>query len=167
MDAVNPNVSTRNALDFQGLGELRGQAARDGQSALRETAQQFEALFLQMMLKSMRDSIEKSDLMASDHSDTFEGMFDREVAHAMAKRNALGLADMLVDVHKRQMSAMVPAAEALAMRENKPAQKGLPLNPPQAGLPLGAPPAKLQALPRPDAPMPLSRMDKTLGRGTP
>lgn len=167
MDAVNTNASTRNALDFQGLGELRGQAARDGQAALRETAQQFEALFLQMMLKSMRDSIEKSDLMASSHSDTFESMFDREVAHSMAKRNAVGLADMLVDVQKRQMTAMVPAAEALALREKNPDQKGLPLHPPQAGLSLAPQSKPLQALPRPDAPMPLSRMDKALNRSIP
>ena len=40
------NASLRSYLDFQGLGELKGRAARDDKSALRETAQQFEAMFL-------------------------------------------------------------------------------------------------------------------------
>ena len=41
----------RSSLDFAQLGELKGRAQRREDSALRETAQQFEAMFLQMMLK--------------------------------------------------------------------------------------------------------------------
>jgi len=146
MDNVN-NAAPRTYLDFQGLGELKGRAARDSKGALRETAQQFEALFLQMMMKSMRESIDKSDLLDSSHADTFEAMFDREVSVAMARRNALGLADMLVDAQSRQMSA--PTADALKSRA-----AGLPLNPPQAPLPLGG---RVQPLPltQPGSPMPL------------
>ena len=122
------NATARSYLDFQGLGELRGQAARDGKGALRETAQQFEAMFLQMMMKSMRDSVEKSDLTSSSHGDTFEAMFDKEVSMAMAKRNAVGLADMLVEAQTRQMNAVVPAADALAAREAAQSARHLPLN---------------------------------------
>jgi len=50
---------TQSALDFQGLGQLRGQAAQDGNKAIRETAQQFESMFIEMMMKSMRESVEK------------------------------------------------------------------------------------------------------------
>ena len=42
--------------DFNGLGKLKGQARTDAKSAMRETAQQFEAMFLQQMMKSMRDA---------------------------------------------------------------------------------------------------------------
>ena len=84
--------------DFGGLGKLKGQARADAKAATREAAQQFEALFLQMMLKSMRDASIKSDLNESSSSgkDTFEAMFDKEISLAMAKRNSLGLADLLV-----------------------------------------------------------------------
>ena len=44
MDAVN-SPSTNSYLDFDGLGQLKGQARKDAKGALRETAQQFEALF--------------------------------------------------------------------------------------------------------------------------
>lgn len=165
MDTVN-NASPRSYLDFQGLGELRGQAARDGKGALRETAQQFEAMFLQMMLKSMRDSIEKSDLMGSQHADTFEAMFDREVSVAMARRNAVGLADMLVDVQSRQMSAITPAAEALRSREAGSA-KGLPLNAPRPAMSLEPQAPALAPLNRPGAPLPLSRLPAALTRSQP
>jgi Rod binding domain-containing protein len=115
MDNLNPSTA-KSYLDFRGLGELKGQAARDGKAALRETAQQFEALFLQMMMKSMRESIEKSDLLNSSHTETYEGLFDREVSLAMAKRNAVGLADMLVQAQERQMSTMT-TEQALQARE--------------------------------------------------
>ncbi len=155
MDPIN-NATARSYLDFQGLGELRGQAARDGKAALRETAQQFEAMFLQMMMKSMRESIEKSELTASGHADTFEAMFDREVSVALSKRNAVGLADMLVQAQTRLMDSVVPAADALASRQAS-APKPLPLNKPQPGLALQGPAPVLNPLARPGAPLPLER----------
>lgn len=158
MEPIN-NATARSYLDFQGLGELRGQAARDGKAALRETAQQFEALFLQMMMKSMRESIEKSNLMSSPHADTFEAMFDKEVSMAMAKRNSIGLADMLVEAQTRQMNAITPAADALAAREAGAAPTAMPLNPPQPGLSLQTAPTPLAPLPRPATALPLSRID--------
>lgn len=165
MEPTN-NATARSYLDFQGLGELRGQAARDSKGALRETAQQFEALFLQMMMKSMRESVEKSELTQSPHSETFEAMFDREVSLAMAKRNVVGLADMLVEAQTRQMSAIKPAAEALAEREAN-APKPIALNPAQSPLSLKAQPPTLSPLQLPGKPMALPRLDTTLNKGTP
>jgi Rod binding domain-containing protein len=158
MDSVN-NASTRSYLDFQGLGELKGRAARDGKSALRETAQQFEAMFLQMMMKSMRESIEKSDLTHSEHAEMFEGMFDREVSLAMARRNSLGLADMLVQAQTRQMSAM-STAEALQSRAGKAADKPAirRLDASQPALPLQPSAPAWEALKRPGGPIPLNKV---------
>ena len=77
MNDAAPLTSARSYLDFSGLGELRGKAQQHDDSALRETAQQFEAMFIQMMLKSMRDASNemKSDLVQSDAAETFEGMY--------------------------------------------------------------------------------------------
>ena len=96
--------SARSYLDFSGLGELRGKAQQSQDSALRETAQQFEAMFIQMMLKSMREAnnVMKSDLVQSEAMETFEGLYDKEMSVQMSKRNNLGLADSLV----RQVSQM-------------------------------------------------------------
>jgi Rod binding domain-containing protein len=158
MDSVN-NASTRSYLDFQGLGELKGRAARDGKSALRETAQQFEAMFLQMMMKSMRESIEKSDLTHSEHAEMFEGMFDREVSLAMARRNSLGVADMLVQAQTRQMGAM-STADALQSRQgpaaDKPAIRRLDAS--QPALPLQPSAPAWEALKRPGGPIPLNKV---------
>ena len=168
-NAALGGTGTGSYLDFEALGRLKGKAAKDGKSAARETAQQFEALFLQMMMKSMRDASFKSDLVESQAKDTFEGMFDKEVSLAMAKKNTLGLADMLL---KNMPDPAVQAANAKAIQDLQVQQagstasflqaranagKGIPLAPPEV-----APVSLRQAdqsplpLPRTGGPMPLS-----------
>jgi Rod binding domain-containing protein len=163
MEPVN-NANARSYLDFQGLGELKGQAARDGKAALRETAQQFEAMFLQMMMKSMRESIEKSDLVDSKHTETFEGMFDREVSVAMAKRNSMGLADMLVQSQERQMGSL-STAEALQAREAGTSDKASVrrLDAPVLPMSLQGAPQVFDPLKRPGGPMAINPAKLGLG----
>ena len=112
MSQVTPRVGS--SLDFQGLGELRGQAQRDQRGALRETARQFEAMFIQTIMATMREAGFKSDLVESSAMETFQTMHDKEIALSMTRRGGLGFADMLVDQMER--NKMVPAAEALANR---------------------------------------------------
>ncbi len=149
--------TAKSYLDFDGLGQLKAQARQDAKGALRETAQQFEALFLQMMMKSMREASIKSDLSDSSGKETFEGMFDREVSVQMAKRNTLGLADMLVKNMPQPeapstaalleaRSAALPAPMALdrahlavkSFALRAPQQSALPL-PRVAGMPMNSP----------------------------
>ncbi|MCX7246788.1 MAG: rod-binding protein [Burkholderiales bacterium] len=110
MEPITSANTPKSYLDFDGLGQLKAQARQDAKGALRETAQQFEALFLQMMMKSMREAIVKSDESEDSGKATFEGMFDREVSVQMAKRNTVGLADMLV---KNMPQAETPSTAAL------------------------------------------------------
>ena len=157
---------SRSYLDFEGLGQLKGQARADSSGALRQTAQQFEALFLQMTMKSMRDSVVKSDLIESNTSDQFESMFDKEVSVQLSKRNSMGLADMLVkSLESRQASTPV-TADVLKARD--PAtQQGMALNPAQLGMPLQAAKKILNDLPRPQGAMLLTAPKRSINGGTP
>ena len=114
--STNGIPSPQSCLDFSGLGELRHRAAKDGEGALRETAKQFEALFIQMMMKSMRDASFKSDLLQSDSQDTYQEMFDKEVSVSLAQRGGFGLADMLT----QQLSKSLPKDAAAAPIESRP-----------------------------------------------
>lgn len=93
--STKPAVPLTSYHDFAGLTQLRGQAAQDPKAALKQVAQQFETYFVQHMFKTMRESVEKSDLMNSDAADTFQDMLDKEFATRMAERGTLGLASML------------------------------------------------------------------------
>ena len=91
-----PDLSVaRSSLDFGAYGALRAKAQRDQGAALQETAQQFEAMFLQMVMKSMRATVTKSDLFNSQSMETYEAMYDRELATVMARRGGIGLSAML------------------------------------------------------------------------
>jgi flagellar protein FlgJ len=87
--------------DFSGLAALKAQTHGNGaqgkdDKALRVVAQQFEATFIQEMMRTMRQSIMKSDLIESNGMETFEGMFDKEVAMQISKRGGMGVADLMV-----------------------------------------------------------------------
>jgi len=125
--------AARSYTDFSGLGELRGKAQKDQNSALKESAQQFEGLFIQMMLKSMREANEpmKDEDNKSHALETFEGMFDKEVSLQMSKRGALGVADFMERAVKQQQ-APAPSTDALL----KSRGNGIALNPKQQPIPL-------------------------------
>jgi len=139
-DGLN-NSTLQSSIDFAGMASLRGQAQQKTEKATRETATQFEALFIHEMLKSMRQTIEKSDLNGSDAEDTFQEMYDRELSQQLAKRNTLGVADMLVK-HLDRAKAPQPTFDAKA--------QPMPLNPVQESM----------TLQRNQPTMPLVRPDK-------
>ena len=151
--------STRSYLDFEGLGQLKGQARQDAKSATRETAQQFEAMFIQMMMKSMRESVMKSDLSENAPLETYQGMFDKEVSMQLAKRNSMGLADMLVKNLEQMEAAKMSTVDILKMREEggMPPAKPISLNPKENALPLNKEHRPEFRLPK-NSPIPLNTM---------
>jgi len=64
-------------------------------AAFKKAATEFESFFLFYMMKTMRQAIPKSDLIRSNATDTYKGMFDQEIANLAAKRGGLGLAKVL------------------------------------------------------------------------
>ncbi len=160
MEPVNTSTA-RSYLDFEGLGQLKGQAHKDSKAALRETAQQFEGMFLQMMMKSMRESTAKSDLVESSGAETFEGMFDKEVSVQLAKRNMMGVADMLVASQSQKLTPQPSTAEMLQSRDV--AGKGLPLQSPAKSFSLDVAGPNLKKFQYPGAPIPLPKANNTSG----
>lgn len=96
--------------DFQGLAALKNDAKGQAPTALKEAARQFESLFTQMLLKSMREanrSFGENSLFGSDQGDMYQDMFDDQIAMQLSKGKGLGLADMLV----RQLQGGVQSTE--------------------------------------------------------
>ncbi len=91
--------------DFTGLANLKAQAAKESPEATQEAARQFEALFVQMMLKSMREA---GAVLGEERDTTYEEMFDQQVAVDMTRGRGIGIAEMLV----RQLAPTTAAAQA-------------------------------------------------------
>ena len=94
--AISPLNSADIYTDFNGLAELRREAHNDPSEVLRTVAKQFESLFMQMMLKSMRDASFDDPLFGSNESDMYRDMYDQQIAINLSKQGSLGLADLMV-----------------------------------------------------------------------
>lgn len=94
---INATDSAFVYTDLQGLSDLRRKAQQKSPEALREAAKQFEAVFIQMMLKSMRDaSPGDGGLMDNDQTRFYRDMFDQQLALSMAQQGQMGLSDAIV-----------------------------------------------------------------------
>lgn len=87
---------TTAVTDFSQFSKLRAAARDKDPEALRAAAKQFEALFTQQLLKSMREAKLGDDPMAGDQGDFYQGMFDQQLSMQIASGKGLGIADMLV-----------------------------------------------------------------------
>jgi flagellar protein FlgJ len=98
-------------LDVKGLTQLkadaRGKDARDP-ATLKAVAQQFESLFLGMMLKSMRDANFDDSNFESDETKFYQDLFDKQISLNLSQGRGLGVAEMLV----RQLGQQLPAGAA-------------------------------------------------------
>lgn len=83
-------------IDFGGLAGLRRRARQDARGTLAPVARQFEALFLQMMLKGMRDATLGDPYLDSPALDTYRGMLDQQMALELARGRGIGIAEMLI-----------------------------------------------------------------------
>ncbi len=99
------------AFNPQGLDRLRLLARQEGgREAVRAAAQQFEAHFLQLMLRSMRQTLTQDGPFDSAEARMFGEMFDQQVALDIAQNKGLGLAELI----ERQIRAFQPAVDEAA-----------------------------------------------------
>ena len=84
------------AFDVRSLDTLKREAGRQSPGALKAAAKQMEGIFVQMMMKSMRDATFKSDLLSSQSSEMYTAMHDQQVAQNIAGSGQLGFADLIV-----------------------------------------------------------------------
>jgi len=94
------DLSGKFALDANGLSDLKQSAKAGSPEALKGAATQFEAMFINMMMKSMRDATPQDGLMDSQETKTYTTMLDQQMSQKLAKKG-IGLADVLV----RQLGA--------------------------------------------------------------
>ena len=88
--------SAYNYTDFQGLAEIRQQARDGSPEAIDAAARQFEALFIQMMLKSMRDAQASDNPFEGDQVKFYREMFDQQLALELSRGEGIGLRESLV-----------------------------------------------------------------------
>lgn len=91
--AVNPGgIYT----DTSSLIALKSMASKNSSLALEKTAEQFESMFIHMMLKSMRTTTSGEGMFDSENTKFYQEMFDQQISIDLAKKRQVGIADMLI-----------------------------------------------------------------------
>src|ERR1700691_263905 len=121
--------------DLNALAALKNAPASS--ATIKAVSEQVEALFLQMMLKSMRDAGEAAGEPASNETGMYQDMFDKQVALTLSKRQDLGIARLF----ERQLGSK--ASDGKASDGKAPGLKNL--GAPPAG---AAPSSQLKQLPK-------------------
>lgn len=115
MDATA--ITNRLALDANALDALKRQARDDPKAGIKQAAQQFEGVFLQMVLKSMRDATPQDGPLDSDQTRMFQEMFDQQLAQTLAARGATGLASII----EKQLAKTLPDSGTSSL-QNAPSE---------------------------------------------
>ena len=104
----------RNVHDMGSINKMREAIASGDESVLEEAAQQFEAIFVQMMLKSMRKA---QDALADENSPFnsqqvkfYRDMHDQQLATDLTAKGGLGLADIIVKQLGQTENSYTPAS---------------------------------------------------------
>ncbi len=152
------------ALEPQSLGALRRAAKEDPTKSARVVAQQFESLFLNILMKSMRSASQSTGggFFDSEQTRLYTELMDQQVAQKLATTGkGLGIADMLLAQLNRNAA---PAAAALDGKPVplQPEQKPIPLHAERAPIPFkctlpGSDMMPLSGSAKPAAPAPSAR----------
>jgi flagellar protein FlgJ len=103
------DLTQRFALDVQGFGKLSAQAKASPQAGMKMAAQQFDAVFTQMMLKSMRDATPQDGPFDSHDSATFTSMMDQQLSQQLSQKG-IGVADAMLKQMMRNQGMQVGGA---------------------------------------------------------
>lgn len=119
------NTPNRAAFDVQSAQDLRTQFQKDPQQGVKAAAQQFETLFLQMVLKSMRDATPQDGLLSSDQSRFYNGLLDQQMAQNMATQSGgVGFAKLI----EQQLGGQMGLAEGKSASAANATGNSLPLS---------------------------------------
>lgn len=111
-NAVNQVMMGQSGLNYltlaqgpQGLNPLKGPVSHSD-AEIKQVAKNFESIFLEMMMKEMRNSVQKSGLMGNSRGmEFFEGMYDEQLSRQLSAGGGIGLGQM---VYEKLKMATVP-----------------------------------------------------------
>jgi flagellar protein FlgJ len=150
-------LDQRFALDVQGVDALRRTVRTSPQEGLKQVSRQFEALFMGMVLKSMREASPQGGMLDTQNEKIYTSMLDQQLTQSLSGRG-VGLAEAMLAQLQRSIAAGVsddgaePAGMSLLPRG------GMPLHA-QSGIPLGSSPSQAS---QPAPSSPAARVDLSL-----
>ena len=91
-------------LNMQQFSELKLSARQHSREASRAAAQQFEGLFVQMMLKNMRAAAVIDPSQHSSNMDFYLDMYDKQMSLMLSQQGGIGIAELIERQLNRYLS---------------------------------------------------------------
>lgn len=88
------DLSGKLAFDANSLNKLKNSAKENSPESIKEVAKQFEAVFINMVMKSMRAATPQDSPFDNEQSRTFTAMLDQQLSNNLATKG-VGLAEVL------------------------------------------------------------------------
>jgi flagellar protein FlgJ len=105
--------------DFQGIAALKYQARQDQAGSLERVARQFESLFVQMMVKQMRQASFGGGIFDTEQTRQYQDMYDQQLSLHLSESGGLGIGELLVRQLGSQSTPPVGDSTSLqAYRQN-------------------------------------------------
>ncbi|MBI5900949.1 MAG: rod-binding protein [Rhodocyclales bacterium] len=122
---MSADLAAANVLDTGRLTALKRRARAGDPAAAKEIAKQFESLFMQMVLKSMRDAVPREGLFDNQASRLYESLHDQQLSLQLGGGKGLGLAAMI----EKQLTQQNGPVESLGAMPLRREPRALPLDP--------------------------------------
>jgi flagellar protein FlgJ len=117
--------------DLSSLNDIRALASKDKVAAVRQAAQQFESVFMGMLMSSMRkanQTFEEDNPLNSQATGFYRDMYDSQLTAELSKKGTLGLADLMVQQLAPEAAKSKAASQVSAPnRFTEQAEKSLSL----------------------------------------
>lgn len=108
----NDLSSAKIYTEFSGLHKLKLAAKNSSPEALEEVANQFEAFFMKMMLKQMRDANLGEGIFDSDQSRMYQDMMDQQMALNLSEQRVFGIAESIIRQLENTMGSKESSTES-------------------------------------------------------
>lgn len=132
-------LDQRLALDVQSVDALRHTVRTSPEEGLKQVSRQFEALFMNMVLKSMREATPSSGLLENRDEKVYLSMLDQQLAQNLSGRG-VGLAEAMLAQLSRASASGGESEDGMEAMPLAPRVAGMALTP-QSGIPVGSAPS--------------------------
>ena len=105
------SASSRIYTDFSGLQKLKVSARAESPEAVKAVAKEFEASFVEMMLKSLRDASSGEGIMDGEGSRMYQDMFDKQISVDISERGDFGIASVIEAQLTKGKSQQMPVVD--------------------------------------------------------
>lgn len=102
-------------MNMSQFSELKLAARQHSAEAGKAAAQQFEGLFVQMMLKSMRSAAVMDPSQHSSNMDFYSDMYDKQMSLMLSQAGGIGIADVI----EKQLDRFMPEGQETAAADGK------------------------------------------------